>query len=104
MSRRQLARELAHGRIRQVHRGVYLVGPTIPSYAQEMAAVLASAPLAAISHRSAAYLWELPPYPAKPTPVEVTVAGRNPGRRPGVCIHRSASVRVSEVTTSAGSR
>ena len=40
-----------------------------------MAAVLACGPNAVLSHYSAAYLYELLPYPAQPGPVHVTVPG-----------------------------
>jgi very-short-patch-repair endonuclease len=52
----------------------------------ELAAVLSCGDGSAVSHRSAAWLWQLLPYPSNPRPVDVTVAGRDV-RRPGVRIH-----------------
>jgi len=45
---------VARGKVHPLYRGVYLVGPVIPPHAHEMAAVLAHAPNAALSHDSAA--------------------------------------------------
>ena len=87
LSRGQIGRELANGRIHRLHRGIYLLGPLLSQRARELAAVLACSPNAALSHRSAAFHWNLLPYPADPGPVHVTVAGRNP-RHPGIRVHR----------------
>ncbi len=80
---------VARGRLRPLFPGVYLVGPVAPPHADEMAAGLAYAPNAALSHHSAAYLYKILPYPAQPGPVDVTVAGRRPGSHSGVRVHRS---------------
>jgi hypothetical protein len=62
-----IKRRVRAGRLHSVHRGVYLVGHTVPPRgAREMAAVLACGDGAIVSHRSAAYLWQLLPYPANP--------------------------------------
>ena len=51
---------LRHGRLHKLHRGVYSVGYVSPSpQARMMAAVLACGPGSAISHLSAAALWEI---------------------------------------------
>jgi hypothetical protein len=85
---------LLNGRLHPVHRGVYLVGHTnaLP-HAPEMAAVLACGPGAVVSHRSAALLWALLAFEAREHArawrrVEVTVAGRDPGLKPGIHVHR----------------
>jgi very-short-patch-repair endonuclease len=71
-----------------VHRGVYLVGHSVlANGARELAAVLACGPAAVVSHNTAAYLWQLLPYPANPGPVNVTIAGRERARRAGIRIH-----------------
>src|SRR5436309_10638158 len=78
---------LPRKRLHRVHRGVYLVGHRAPSpMAREMAALLACGDGAVLSHHAAGWLWEL--RPRFPGPVDVTVAGRDPGPRPGVCVHR----------------
>lgn len=97
LSRGQIGRELANGRMHRLHRGVYLLGPTLSQRGRELAAVRACSPNAALSHRSAAYHWRLLPYPADPGPVHVTVAGRNPGRPPGIRIHRVNGLERREV-------
>lgn len=95
------------GRLTVLHRGVYRVGPLEAPWAREMAAVLAGGAGAVVSHRSAAGLWGLlpepeerrpgsraalvlrrPALPAARAPVDVTVAGANRGRRPGIRVHR----------------
>jgi len=93
---------LKRGRLRRVHRGVYLLGPTVPDHAREMAGVLACGPGAVSSHRSAAFLWSLLHYPARARGVEVTVAGRNPASRPGITVHRVRELSSIETTTKHG--
>lgn len=87
---RAIDRRLESGRLQRVHRGVYLVGHVVMPHAREMSAVLAVGPNAVLSHRSAAWLWQLLPYPPRPASVDVTVWGRNAGRKPGIRIHRAA--------------
>ena len=83
---------LRRGRLRRVHRGVYLLGDLAgglrPPLARPMAAVLACGPGAAVSHESAAALWGLLPSPGDEEPVDVIVLCRDRGRRPGIRPHR----------------
>lgn len=85
------------GRLRQVHRGVYIVGPVVSPRAAEMAAVLACGEGAAVSHRSAAVLWELL-QPDAGGAVHVTLPSGDRGRRSGICVHRRGSLGPDEVT------
>jgi very-short-patch-repair endonuclease len=79
---------LRDGRLHEIHRGVYLVGHRAPPpHAHEMAALLAC-PGAVLSHRSAAHLWELLPYPAA-APVWVTVPPVRSVRRPRITTQRA---------------
>ena len=97
---RAIDRRLESGRLHRVHRGVYLAGHVVtPQHAREMSAVLAVAPNAVLSHRSAAWLWQLLPYPARPPSVDVTVWGRNAGRKPGIRIHRVLALGPGETRT-----
>jgi very-short-patch-repair endonuclease len=96
---RAIDRRLESGRLHRVHRGVYLVGHVVMPHAREMSAVLAVAPNAVLSHRSAACLWQLLPYPARPDSVDVTVWGRNAGRKPGIRIHRVSALAPGETRT-----
>lgn len=66
---------------------MYLVGhPTPAPLAREVAALLACGPGAVLSHLSAAALWHLLPF--RDGDIDVTVAGRDCGRRAGVRVHR----------------
>jgi very-short-patch-repair endonuclease len=84
------------GRLHRVHHGVYAVGhPVLAARGRWMAAVLACGRRAALSHASAAALWELRPSAA----VTVDVTVRTPGgrARAGLRIHRTPSMPPAEV-------
>ncbi|MGI8864326.1 MAG: DUF559 domain-containing protein [Solirubrobacteraceae bacterium] len=51
------------------------------------------------SHRSAAALWDLLPLAGE---IDVLVAGRNPGTKPGIRIHRVAHLHPTELRTHEG--
>jgi very-short-patch-repair endonuclease len=94
---------IARGRLHLRHRGVYsLVAPrALPPLAAERAAVLACGDGALISHHSAAAMWGI--RPAIGGDVDVTVVGRDAGRRrPGICVHRVGAIDRREVRTRAG--
>jgi hypothetical protein len=81
---------LRQGRLHQLHRGVYLVGHAVaPAFAREAAALLACGSDAVLSHRSAAALWDLLPYPAA-AHVCVTVPSARRLTRPRIRVRRSA--------------
>jgi very-short-patch-repair endonuclease len=82
---RGIARRVADGRVRRLHRGVFLVGPLIGPWTREMAAVLACGEGAVLSHRSAAALWGF--RPAWRGPVDVTAPGQ-PRPRGRITLHR----------------
>ncbi|MDX1676021.1 MAG: type IV toxin-antitoxin system AbiEi family antitoxin domain-containing protein, partial [Longimicrobiales bacterium] len=85
-------RHIASGRLRPVHRGVYLLGslrgPLEPLRAREMAAVLACGRGAVLSHQSAGWLWGLIRRPGSSEPPEVTIPEAARRQRPGVRIRR----------------
>jgi very-short-patch-repair endonuclease len=84
-------------RLHAIHRGVYVVGHTaLVPLARELAAVLACGPGAALSHRSAAWLWQL--LEAEDGPIDVTVPRSN-RRRPGLRVHRSRVLGREDVRT-----
>ena len=86
IDRGRIARWVADGRLRPVHRGVYAVGHEAPSVmANYMAAVLACGEGAVLSHRAAAYVLRLTRLKAPPEVTVPTTAGR---RRKGIVIHR----------------
>lgn len=60
LSKDQIFRDVASGRLHRVHRGVYAVGhDAIPRHGRCLAAVLSCGRGALLSHRSAAWLWGL---------------------------------------------
>jgi very-short-patch-repair endonuclease len=92
--RRAVSRRVAQGRLRRLHRGVFLVGPLEGPRTREMAAVLAVGHDAAISHRSAAALWEILP-PVDDPIVDVSVTRGHPRHRPGIQVHRTRRLHRS---------
>src|SRR4051812_855658 len=93
---RAIAHRLAAGRLHRVHQGVYAVGHTVLGVrGRWMAAVLACGPAAALSHASAAALWEIRASDAVYTDVTARRTGR---KRPGIRIHRPRTLPASEVS------
>jgi very-short-patch-repair endonuclease len=86
------------GRLHRIHRGVYAVGyRTLTAKGHRMAAVLASGPGAALSHRSAAAHWDI----GQPSwKIDVTTP-RAKRRRVGIRAH-STRLDPEDVTTHAG--
>ena len=82
-----------HGWLLRLHRGVYQVGPVAARYGREMAALLATGPGAALSHHSAAAVWGF--RPAHEGDVHVTVLRGRGAPRPGIRVHRSASLQAA---------
>lgn len=82
-----IGRRLKAGRLRALHRGVYLVGSIEPCRAREMAAALAGGPGAALSHTSALHIWKLLRLDP-PRPIHVSGPGGRDLRRSGVVFHR----------------
>ncbi len=86
----EITARLERRRLHRLHRGVYLVGHAVPPrYALETAALLACGARAVLSHRTAAALWDLLPYPATER-VCVTVPPGRGATRPNLEIHRVA--------------
>lgn len=95
------------GRLHELFRGVYAVGARDPSrLGLWLAAVLSCGPGVALSHRSAAELWEIMPRdrrastlnPRPSRPIHVSTRLRSGRRRPDLQLHRRPSLRVSELT------
>jgi very-short-patch-repair endonuclease len=102
VGRRSVARRVENGRWQRIHKAVYLIGPAPPTLsAKARAAAFAVGDGAAISHRAAAVIWALVPVTAEPE-LHVTVAGRNPGVKPGIHVHRVAELPPNEVATKDG--
>jgi very-short-patch-repair endonuclease len=87
------------GRLIRRHQGVYAVGGlALPPFADELAAVLAVGEGAYLSHSSAAALWGMVPEP--PRIVQVTLIGRDAGRRrKGIEVHLTRTMDHRDVTT-----
>lgn len=104
MTPRMVQTRLTRGRLRALHRGVYLLGhlrgELEPERAREMAAVLACGPGAVVSHRSAAFLWELlsRPSAAADRDVDIWVRAGARRRRAGIRAHRPRHLAADEVT------
>jgi very-short-patch-repair endonuclease len=85
------------GELSRLHRGVYLVGHTSTWLTPFMAAALAGGFNAAVSHRSATYLYKLLPYPAQPGPVHITVPQRHRVGDDNLVIHETSTLEPHEV-------
>jgi very-short-patch-repair endonuclease len=85
------------GELRRIHRGVYLVGQTWTRLTPYMAAALAGGPGATISHRSAIYLDQLLPCPARPGRIHITVPGRHRVGDGRLITHETTSLAAHEV-------
>lgn len=92
VTRHQIAFRLQSGILAELHRGVYLVGAVTAPHTHEQAALLACGTDAVLSHRSAAALWDLHPYPAA-APVQVTVSPARCPSHPGIRVHRAPLAR-----------
>ena len=97
MRRNGLYARVAAGRLHRLHRGVYgVVGPRLLRIEGHwLAAVLALGDGAALSHRSAAALWDLMPATARASDVTV---GRNVKPRAGIRLHRVRSLPDEHIT------
>jgi very-short-patch-repair endonuclease/predicted transcriptional regulator of viral defense system len=83
------------GRLHTLYRGVFSVGYISPSpYARMMAAVLACGPGSAISHLSAAALWEIGGW----APKHVDVTARHHHSHRGIVIHRTRRLTADDLT------
>jgi hypothetical protein len=97
LSTKAIRHQLASGRLHPALRGVYAVGrPELPSYGRWMAAVLSCGPEAALSHETAAALWEI--RPAMRGEIHISVPVRLARHRPGVRVHRRTGLLPSELT------
>jgi very-short-patch-repair endonuclease len=93
---------LRRGKLHVIHRGVYAVGhATLSDRGRHVAALLAAGPNAVLSHRTAGALWRFTT--AGPT-VDVTVPGEARRSRPGLTIHRTASLNARDVRLHQGLR
>jgi very-short-patch-repair endonuclease len=96
--RRSIEHRVARGRLFPVNLGVYAVGwPALNQKRRWMAAVLTGGDGAALSHRSAAALWEIG---KEGTATVVSVRRRCELRHPGIQFHGRPSLAPDEVVVS----
>ena len=89
VSRRRVQGLEARGELRRLHKGVYLVGQLVLPHSLEAAAILAGGPQAAISHRSAAYLYTALAYRAESAPIHLTIPSRRSAGDRDLVIHQA---------------
>jgi hypothetical protein len=95
LTERQLDRAIANRAVFVVHRGVYAMRGSKPSYHRDlMAACLGSGGVA--SHRCAAYLWKFRKF-ERPV-LEVLVDKGHAPRLAGVTVRRTARIEAEEIT------
>jgi predicted transcriptional regulator of viral defense system len=83
---RGIAGRVRDGRLRRLHRGVFLFGPLTGPWTREMAAVLACGEGAVVGYQAAGALWRIrPPWHG---PIDVIVT-RHPRPGPKIRIHRA---------------
>ena len=89
-SQSAVSRAVGHGRLHRLHRGVYAVGHTrLSPQGRYLAAVLACAPGALLSHVSAAWPWGL--LKQRPGAIHISAPTRRRARPP-LCIHHARLV------------
>lgn len=87
-------------RLVRIHQGVYRVGPISTARTHLMAATLACGSGVVVSYRTAGHLYGCLPRDADR--VEVTIAGRRIGSRPGIRIHRVREFRAGDTAVRDG--
>ncbi len=92
ISSKMIKTRVSRGLLHPVHPGVYAVGhPAAVDLGAETAALLAGGAQAALSHETAARVWNLrPAITAGPIHLSVPVGGCP--RRPGICAHRTRTL------------
>ncbi|MBN1528872.1 MAG: type IV toxin-antitoxin system AbiEi family antitoxin domain-containing protein [Thermoleophilaceae bacterium] len=94
-SKDAVSRRVAAGRLHRVHRRVYAVGHTAPTWdARCLAAVMSFGSEALLTHRAAAHRWLL----VSGTPAIEITAPRGCAPREGIVVHRSRAVAPEDRT------
>ena len=94
-TREGIQHRIERARLHPVYRGIYAVGrPQLDQLGRWMAAVLSCGPEALLGFQSAAALWGMADQP--PSEIEVVVPSNVNRRRPGIRVHRRASLRPED--------
>ncbi|MGO9961725.1 MAG: DUF559 domain-containing protein [Solirubrobacteraceae bacterium] len=103
LTRHRIDHWRSRGKLITIHRGVYALSHlALPEHAAELAAVLAIGRGALLSHGSAAALWGLTTERGR-RDIEVTVVGRDAGRRrPGIAVHQAGDLHPSDAAVREG--
>ena len=91
VSQTMVRRRLETGRLYRVQPLVYSLTPAVSTRGRFMAALLTHGPEAVLSHRAAAAVWDLGPWPSGA--IDVTAPTRRQPRR-GIRLHRASVERV----------
>lgn len=99
-SRSAIEHRIERGRLHPVGRGIYALGrPQLTRHGRWVAAVLSCGPQAVLSHASAAALWGIG---SEGSRIEVSVPVRRTPRRPGISVHRRATLTSRDTTRHCG--
>jgi very-short-patch-repair endonuclease len=91
LGRGAIAHRLTNGRLYQRYPSVYLVGrDSLEPFGEEMGAVLYYRGHAVLSHRTAAYMWDL--LDVRSDELSLTIVGMDRHPRPGLRLHRVGSL------------
>jgi very-short-patch-repair endonuclease len=94
----QIHRLLATGALHRLFDGVYAVGHLAPiELGRETAALLTCRDGSLLSHATAAAMWKLGAA-GEEAPVDITVFGGSPGRRPGIHFHRTRILAPHDIS------
>jgi len=92
-----ISRRVSEGRLTQLHRGVYLVGPPPPSVRGKwLAAVIACGDGAVLSHRHGAMRWDM--RRTDSASIDVTAPGSARRRHDGITVHRTRAFHPDDIT------
>jgi very-short-patch-repair endonuclease len=101
LSEAVIRRRVAGGWLVRRHQGVYQLGVVSARFGDEMAALLAVGPRAALSHRTSVAIW----IPADPRgAVDLICEGEAAGHRQGIRSHRTAALAACDVVLRHGLR
>ncbi len=103
LTRDAIRARVARGSLVRAFQDVYIAGdPEMLPLARESASLLSLGPASFLSHRSAAAVWGFATPNAKT--IDVTVVDSHPRSRPGVRIHRVATLQSADTDTKSNLR